>query len=481
LKGRPLAVRAALVLLYLAGAAAWNVILSAEPARLSGPLASVEDWPKEFRYYTVLQQAVTEGRLPLYVSRPILAGRKLLAIPEMNWTPPLLLLRAVSVPRYILADTLLWYTAGFAGLLLLRRRHGLGLLPFTLLFLVFFFNGHLVAHFAAGHSMWAAHFALPFFALGVLALLQGETRAPALIALVMFAILLRGGIHLFAWCVLFLLLLAAFNPGRARPTMLALGAAVVMGALRLAPAVFLAQHWHAAFLSGFPSLRDFMAALVVIRNAAVPERGGVFGQLAWWEYDTYVGPVGLALLLAGGLALVRRVPALPARAERGLHGPMAVMAALSLGDNFLLFNLLPIPPLNGERVGARLLLLPLLFLATLAALRWQRWLETPGGARRARLARAAGAAALAGTATGLAAHAWAWRVRAVAALRPPRRALMNVQLAAAPSPLAGGDLGYVIVVAASTAVSLAALALVVAWLLRQGRPATAPAVPPRMR
>jgi hypothetical protein len=46
---------------------------------------------------------------------------------------------------------------------------------------------------------------------------------------------------------------------------------------------------------------------------------------------------------------------------------------------------------------------------------------------------------------------------------------MNVELAPTPTPLAGGDLAYVIVVAASAALSLAALALVIAWLRRAGR------------
>jgi hypothetical protein len=46
---------------------------------------------------------------------------------------------------------------------------------------------------------------------------------------------------------------------------------------------------------------------------------------------------------------------------------------------------------------------------------------------------------------------------------------MNVELAPPPVPLAGSDLGYLIVVAASAAVSLAALALVAWWLRRAGR------------
>ena len=165
----------------------------------------------------MLRQAVEQRRVPPFVSRPILAGRKLLAVPEVNCTPLVLLLGALSIPRFVLVDALAAYAVGFAGLLLLRRRYALGPMPFVLLFLLLFFNGHLVAHMAVGHSMWAAHFLLPFFVLGVLALVEGAgTRARVLLALTLFAVLLRGGVHLFSWCVVFLLLVAAFNPRRAR-------------------------------------------------------------------------------------------------------------------------------------------------------------------------------------------------------------------------------------------------------------------------
>jgi hypothetical protein len=430
------------------------VVLSAEPARLSGPVPTLEDWPKEFRYYSVLRQAVVERRLPLFVSRPILSGRKLLTIPELNCTPPVLLLGLVSIPRFVLLDTALSYAIGFAGLLVLRRRYGLELLPFALLFLLFFFNGHLVAHMAVGHSMWAAHFLLPFFVLGVLELLEGgRAGTPALLSLVLFAMLLRGGVHLFAWCVLFLILLAVFNPRRARGAALALLGAGVLGMVRLAPAAFLARRWQGAFLSGFPSPGDLWRGLVSIRGPAEPLRGGVFGQLAWWEYDTYVGPFGLLLLLGLGVALAR-VPALREHAEKGLYGPMAVMAVLSLGDTYLLLNLLPLPLLGSERVGSRLLVLPLLMLATVAALRLQRCLAAPPGGSRSLVAKA-GTLMVVGAAGGLAAHAWAWRVEALAAVLPPRRGLLNVELVPPPAPLAGSDLAYVVVVAAGAVVSLA--------------------------
>lgn len=474
---KPRLEQAVLVALFVGGALAWAALLSSDRGLLSGPAATVEDWPKEFRYAAVLQQAVREHRLPLYVSRPILSGRKLLAVPELNCAPQVLLLAWLPVPVFLEVDALLNYTLGFCGLLLLRRRYALGLGPFSLLALVFFFNGHLVAHLAVGHSMWAAHFLLPFFVLGVLELLEAGQPAPGMdagrrplrpvwLALVLFAVLLRGGVHLFAWCVLFLILLAFFNPRRATAVLRTLAWAAALGAVRLLPAAFLARHREQAFVSGFPSLRTLAQALVSIRDAAEPLRGGFFGALAWWEYDTYVGPLVVLWLLVFGLVLVRW-PALRDGAERGLWGPMFALAVLSLGDSYLLFNLSPVPLLNAERVSSRLLVLPLVFLATLAALRMETWSRWWRGRGRATAWAPLTLLAWMAAAAGLAAHGAAWRMARLQQIVPARRALMNVELAT-PPPLVGDDLAYVVVVGASLLVTAGALAAAV-WTLRRER------------
>ena len=159
-----------LLLLLLLGALHWALFLdSSQPG--FGPSA-VQDWPKEFRYYAVLRQAVTESRVPYFLSAPIVFSRKFLAIPEVTWSPQVALLGFLPIPLFIVVNTLLAYAAGVCGLLLLERRYRLGLLPFALLFALFSFNGHVTAHLAIGHSMWLGYFLLPFFVLGVLAVLE---------------------------------------------------------------------------------------------------------------------------------------------------------------------------------------------------------------------------------------------------------------------------------------------------------------------
>ena len=62
------AANVALAALFVAGALHWLAFFGTGAETMSFTAA---DWPKEFRYYSAVKQAVTEGRVPYYVSRPI--------------------------------------------------------------------------------------------------------------------------------------------------------------------------------------------------------------------------------------------------------------------------------------------------------------------------------------------------------------------------------------------------------------------------
>src|SRR4029450_7434236 len=164
------------------------------------------------------------AHVPWLVPEPIIFSRKFLAIPETRLSPQVVLLAVLSPGAFVLADTLLAYAAFCAGVGLLCRRYGLSFVPGAFFFLLAGLNGHVTAQLAVGHSMWTASLPLPFFVLLACALCEdASSRAtPVLLALVLSVILLQGALHVFAWCVLFLLLLAAFNPSRARAVLLAL-------------------------------------------------------------------------------------------------------------------------------------------------------------------------------------------------------------------------------------------------------------------
>jgi hypothetical protein len=437
--------------LYLGGLVHWALFFGTLDDPLRGPSFTREDWRKEYRYASVLQQAVCQGVVPYYISRPI-HTRRFLALPEVNWSPQVVLLRVLEPGPFILANTLLLYSIGFFGLIALGRRLGFGALPFSFVFLLFFLNGHLTAHLAVGHSMWAAHFLLPWFCLAILSLARDPTprRAPLAVALVLFAMLLQGGFHLFVWCVMLVGLLGVFERHKLRGVAEALLWAVALAVCRLAPAYFLLDRKEQAFLSGYPSLAVLWHGLVSLVPADAARVGGRFGGLNSWEYDHHVGLVGLAWLLFFGVYRAWRGPRHP---SLGLLSPLIVMALLSLGDLFAPWNALPVPLLSAERVSSRLLLLPILFLALFSARRMQEWLDERGGLFRP----AAGAALAVALATSLLAHSRLWRIESIEPMLPERRGNLAISIDPLPVPLVGREWAYVTTARASMLLSLGAL------------------------
>lgn len=465
--------RAAWAALFLAGAAFWVVLLDRAPGTFAGPPVALEDWPKEYRYFTVLRQALVEGRMPYVLSEPIVFSRKFLAIPETCLSPQVVLLRALTPGAFVVVNTLLLHAAFCVGVLALARRHRLAFVPAAAFYLLAGFNGHVSAHLAVGHSMWAGFLLLPAFLLPLLALADDapSPRAPILLALALAAILFQGALHVFAWCVLFALLFAAFNPSRLRPVATALVWTAGAAALRLLPAVFVARRRETAFLSGYPSIGDLVRGLVTLLPPDGPQRGGLFGAVSPWELDAYVGPAGLALIVAGLWLFARRTPV---SGLARLAGPIAVMAVLSLGDAGVLFELSRLPLLSAERVTSRLIALPLVVAALLAAVGLDHAWRVGGRAVRVSLATA-----VAATAVGLAVHGWTWRVASLADRLPQRKAVIDVRIVATDDASPEADRLYRALVHAGAALSLATWTAAALRLRLSGqrRPTTDSAIP----
>ena len=472
MKHRGAVQEAVLTALFGLGVLHWLYVFGFLTPGFPGMSFTVADWPKEVRYYVALQQALMDGRIPYYVSKSIQDTRKFLANPEVPWSPDLLLLRFCGLWVFLALKVLLWYAAGFAGLVKVRRRYGLSLLPFTFLFLLFSFNGHIVAHLAIGHSMWTAYFLLPFVFLYFDELLETRaSAAPLKLALVFFLMLLQGALHVFVWCVLLLLLAVAFHRRAWKPMLETMAWTAGLAACRLVPAaVVLFGKVDALFISGYPSAADLLAALAWVRPITYPRQGGLFGTLNWWEYDAYLGVVGLAWLLWFGVVLRFRGP--DGRRFTVLEGPLAVLAVLSFDDLYAVINRLGLPLLSGERVSSRLLIVPLVFLMVMAAARMQRVLET---CPRRRLLSAVAAAAALATAAGLAVHSHAWSLPVLERSWPAPPHVRDLGLAIRDAREIGPttkDAAYVWSVWLSAAVSLAAV-LAAAWRLKDlRRPST---------
>ena len=136
-----------------------------------------------------------------------------LACPDTLLSPQALLLLFLEPGPFMLANVLFMYTLGWVGMLLIRRRYHLALVPFTALLLLFNFNGHITAHLAVGHSEWVGYFILPFFVLLVLILVdpEGDSATAKVgwgwtlsMALVLSAWFCKARSTFSWWCLIFL-------------------------------------------------------------------------------------------------------------------------------------------------------------------------------------------------------------------------------------------------------------------------------------
>ena len=192
----------------------------------------------------VLRTAILNLELPLHSSAPVIEDGvtlRFLAIPDQILSPQIILLRWLDIEHFILLQFWLTYSLGFWALVLLRRRFLLSLLAFTLLFALFFFNGHIIAHASVGHANWGGYFLLPFFAILIFDLLDGKANWMwvAKVVFLSFFIFLQGSYHQFIWILIFMGLLAITVPRHFWRLAVTAVFAVLVSMVRILPAFLL--------------------------------------------------------------------------------------------------------------------------------------------------------------------------------------------------------------------------------------------------
>ncbi|HVP20241.1 MAG TPA: hypothetical protein VMS73_00110 [Anaerolineaceae bacterium] len=277
-----------------------------------------------------------------------------------------------------LVNVWILYSAGFAGLLVLKRKLKLSLVSFTILFLLFNFNGNILAHYSVGHTTWGGYFLFPWFVWLVFRLLEGDRSWlwTALMAILLFIIWLQGSFHQFVWLVILLAAIAIFIP-KTFWTILKTGLITcLVCAFRILPAILAYGSYKQSFINGYPSLYSIWDALANVPNPLGNTffidnmLGGGFGD---WELACFVGLLGAIFLIYYGIyrgLLHRQSP------YRSLLIPLGIIFLLTLGSIFKLVIALPIPLIQGERVSSRMISVVLVFGIVLAAERFQRWLES---------------------------------------------------------------------------------------------------------
>ncbi len=369
-----------LAVLYLAGILLWGVFLSWGNINFAANDWALISGPR----LAFLRDAVRTGQLPLHISDPATLGGitdRFLAIPDEILSPQVFLLRFLSIGRFVFVDVALLYSIGFVGLLWLRRRFSLTLFSFTLLFLLFDFNGHILAHYFVGHATWGGYFLFSWFAVLVIKYVDGERGWSwvAKISLLMLAIFLQGSFHQYVWALLFLGFLAISSRKNFLPVFGGIAFSVLVGMARILPPTLQLGTFDNQFFSGYLSLSDIWTALVTMLDPHPSVPSAFMTQVVKvWELTFYVGLAGGAFLLFFGLyrwfdrwlkddqdiALYK-----------SLALPVFVTVLLSFDGVYRLVRLAPIPLLDGERVSSRILSLPFVFILIFAVIELQRWME----------------------------------------------------------------------------------------------------------
>ena len=330
---------------------------------------------------TFLQNAMVEGVLPLHTANTEALGgitTRFMAIPDVILSPQIIFLRYLDLSAFIIFQFGLMYTLGFLGLLQLRKKFGLSIFAFMVIFFLYNFNGHILAHFSVGHFTWGGSFLFSWFALFVLELIEGKTGWDWVtkIAILLFVILLQGSYHQFVWCVLFLLFLVIFSIKNIGAVVKGVAFSLLISAVRLLPPFILLGKFANQFIGGY---RDSLSIIECMIHLQTPSNQTTFegfsGGMTTWESTIYIGIVGAAFLMYFGF--YRSVTNFKeAHGYKVLILPTLILIFMSMERVFqTLRELFPIPLLTGERVSARMIGLAFVMVLVLATIEFQNWLN----------------------------------------------------------------------------------------------------------
>jgi len=328
----------------------------------------------------IIREALERGILPLNVGDPSTLHNmtdRFLSIQDVITTPEMVMLLWVPVNYYIVVEFFIYLIIATLGLLWIRKHFHLSLIAYSVMYVLFMFNGYIQAHIGEGHFTWGAYFLFPWFIALVVLLLEGKAnwRWLAAISFMFLYMLLVGGEHLYVWLLIFLGFLALVCFDRIKWILGAMVASVFIGAIRLLPPalIYFELKSRFPFISGFPSLYYLGMSMVTLVTQNI-SAWNISDPLGPWEYDVYVGLIGTAFLFYFGIWQWYK--------QRQFHPeltclalPSLALVILSIGNIYEYFERLPIPLLSGERVSTRLIAVPLTVVIVMSAIYFQKWLD----------------------------------------------------------------------------------------------------------
>lgn len=356
---------------YVLGLVFW-VVFFWDPSASGWARFSAADWGLSANFNAILRQAIAERTIP-YLTDYIQYTDRFLGLPVAPLSPQFVLLPWLSDIQFLLLNHILMFTLFVWGLLAIRREYGLSLLSFLWLYVLFGFNGYIVAHLSVGHTMWYGYFPLPFFCRLMLRLEEepwGVRERIAMAVLLLF-ILLQGGFHTFAWCVFYLVIVAILRPRVGLVVLQTLFLACLLSACRILPSVAALHHMGRQYY-----YLGFSDPLEVIRAFTnLVEFTGVTDDVRW-ERNFYIGT---AAFLVVAYYLVQPLFQRTAKTESypfGIfHAANLVLLLLSMGWIGRMFSYIPL--LQSQRVPTRLFTIPMLMWIVIAVIQMDKRLRIP--------------------------------------------------------------------------------------------------------
>lgn len=329
------------------------------------------DWHQFSSYDKILKDALTQANIPYYISRLYQGTNQFLGLPETNLMPTVFLLNFLSIQEYQVCNFILMFGIGFLGCLLIKKQFDLSFLAFTVLFLLFNFNGYITSHLLVGHIPWFGYYLLPFVILNVLTEIEGKNpHFIRNVSLALFMMLLLGGLHIFVITAMFLVLWTVFNIRFFSKVSQAIIWSLLLAIFRFIPAGITFWHKDHTCCFGFPDLLKLVGSFFIAYPHDYFQWSGPF----WHEYNYFIGILGFIFIVYFGI-IKRFVNPKQLYNFSEFDGPLLVISFLALSNYYSFITKLPIPLIEVERLPSRFIMIPLVVLTILASIRLQDVLD----------------------------------------------------------------------------------------------------------
>ncbi len=341
------------------------------------------DWYKEIAYLKVISDSIRNKFIPFHVdglNEIVHASNKFLGSPIYTLSPQILLLNFISVNSFILLNLFLMFSIGLLGLFFISKEFKLSLLPILFLYIFFNFNGYFISKYSYYGASQLGYFILPFVFLGLIKIsnvfnYKKEIAWSIFLGMSLSFLLLQGSLHLYIETLTLILFWAIFNLKKWRLSLTIIFVNFSTSFFRLLPA-FLSYggeaNPHASLdgFGGYGNLSIFLESLISVKtHFDIPG--------FWHELSVFISlPFFIMILLFGLFCYLFDRYNFNKSVWKGMVFPVLLIFIISFHK--FKFIILPnfIPLFNAESLTTRYIIIPILFLAIVAAINLNNYIKT---------------------------------------------------------------------------------------------------------